>query len=89
MFNCIDQNDLKQVKLSVEACLVDNIKWWVDNKLKLITDKMKRLILSFKFRAESVFPALTVGSDIIPPTTHARNIGVIFDFLQCLYVLMR
>ena len=78
-FNYKDQNDLKQVKSCVEACLVDIMNWMSENKLKLNTDKTELLILSSKFRAEPIFPVLTVGSDIITPTPHARNIGVTFD----------
>ena len=78
-FNYKDQNDLKQVKSCVEACLVDIMNWMSENKLKLNTDKTELLILSSKFRAEPIFPVLTVRSDIITPTPHARNIGVTFD----------
>ena len=78
-FNYKDQNDLEQVKSRVEACLVDIMNWMSENKLMLNTDKTELLILSSKFRAEPVFPVLTVGSDIITPTSHARNIGVTFD----------
>ena len=77
-FNYKDQNDLEQVKLRVEACLVDIMNWMSENKLKLNIDKTELLILSSKFRAEPAFPVLTAGSDIITPTSQARNIGVTF-----------
>lgn len=78
-FNYKDQNDLEHVKSRVEACLVDVINWMSENKLMLNTGKTELLILSSKFRPEPVFPVLTVGSDIITPAPHARNIGVTLD----------
>lgn len=49
------------------------------NKLKLKKDKTKFLILSSKFNKQSSQPSIHFGSDVIVPSSQARNIGVLFD----------
>src|SRR6056300_91499 len=49
------------------------------NKLKLNQDKTELLFFSSKYSPQKIIPSLQFGSEIIKPSTHARNIGVIFD----------
>ena len=49
------------------------------NKLNLNTDKTELLILYSRFRLPPRLPSIKIGTDVIEPTSKARNIGVIFD----------
>ena len=59
-----------------------------ENKLKLNSEKKELLILSEKFGTEPIFPVLNVGSDTITPSSHARNIGRLINFLRFLQILI-
>jgi len=58
---------------------MDITDWMTANKLKLNTDKTELLLFHFKLRLRPQLPSITVGTDLIKPTTKARNIGVVFD----------
>ena len=49
------------------------------NKLKLNTDKTELLILHSKFRSHIPFRSLMIENNVIFPSDHTRNIGVVFD----------
>ena len=49
------------------------------NRLKLNKDKTELLYLFSKYNPQQCLPPLRFGTDIIKPSSHARNIGAIFD----------
>ena len=75
-----DDNHLASTKISIENCLLEIDHWMTCNKLKLNKDKTELLILHSRFHSGPTLPsAITLGTDEIHPSNHARNIGVIFD----------
>ena len=49
------------------------------NRLKLKKDKTEPLYLFSKYNPQQSLPPLRFGTDTIKPSSHARNIGAIFD----------
>ena len=49
------------------------------NRLKLNKDKTELLYLFSKYNPQQCLPPLRFGSDIIKPSSYARNIGAIFN----------
>ena len=49
------------------------------NRLKLNKDRTELLYLFSKYNPQQCLPRLRFGTDIIKPSSHARNIGAIFD----------
>ena len=67
------------VKQRIELCMVEVNNWMKVNKLKLNTDKTELLILHSKFRSHIPFRSLMIEDNVIFPSDHTRNIGVVFD----------
>ena len=63
----------------IEECLSDIDKWMSINRLKLNKDKTELLYLFSKYNPQQCLPPLHFGSDIIKPSSYARNIGAIFN----------
>ena len=63
----------------IEECLSDIDKWMSINRLKLNKDKTELLYLFSKYNPQQCLPPLRFGTDIIKPSSHARNIGAIFN----------
>ena len=59
--------------------LSDIDKWMSINRLKLNKDKSKLVYLFSKYNPQQSLPLLCFGTDVIKPSSNARNIGVIFD----------
>ena len=59
--------------------MIEVNNWMIIIKLKLNTDQTELLVLHSKFRSHIPFGSLMLGNDVIFPSDHARNIGVIFD----------
>ena len=78
-FSCNDDLSLNDSMILIENCLSDIDAWMTTNKLKLNKDKTEFLLFSSKHSPQLTLPSLQFGSDVITPSTHARNIGVIFD----------
>ena len=49
------------------------------NRLKLNKDKTELLYLFSKYNPQQCLPPLRFGTDIIKPSSYARNIGAIFN----------
>ena len=49
------------------------------NRLKLNKDKAELLYLFSKYNPQQCLPPLRFGTDIIKPSSYARNIGAIFN----------
>ena len=64
---------------NIEECLSDIDKWMSINRLKLNKDKTELLYLFSKYNPQESLPPLRFGTDTIKPSSHARNIGAIFD----------
>ena len=54
--------------------------WMAVNLLKLNTDKTELLYFHSRFRPCLQLNPIQLGSDLIFPSSNAKNIGVIFDF---------
>ena len=63
----------------IEEYLSDNDKWMSINRLKLKKDKTELLYLFSKYNPQQSLPPIRFGTEIIKPSSHARNIGAIFD----------
>ena len=63
----------------IEECPSDIDKWMSINRLKLNKDKTELLYLFSKYNPQESLPPLRFGTDTIKPSSHARNIGAIFD----------
>ena len=63
----------------MNECLSDIDKWMSINRLKLNKVKTKLFYLFSKSNPPQSLPPLRFGTDIIKPSSNARNIGDIFD----------
>ena len=63
----------------IEVCLSDIHNWIPIDRLKLNKDKTELLYLFSEYNPQQSLPPLRFGTDIIKPSSHAKNIGVIFD----------
>ena len=63
----------------MNECLSDIDKWMSINRLKLNKVKTKLFYLFSKSNPPQSLPPLRLGTDIIKPSSNARNIGDIFD----------
>ena len=63
----------------IEMCVSDIHKWMALNMLKLNTDKTELLYFHSKFRPYLQLNPIQLGSDVIHSSSHAKNIGFIFD----------
>ena len=63
----------------MNECLSDIDKWMSINRLKLNKVKTKLFYLFSKSNPPQSLPPLCFGTDVIKPSSNARNIGDIFD----------
>ena len=63
----------------IEMCVSDIHSWMAVNVLKLNTVKTELLYLHSRFRPRLQLNPIQLGSHVIFPSSHAKNIGVIFD----------
>ena len=63
----------------MNECLSDIDKWMSINRLKLNKVKTELLYLFSKYNPQQSLPPLRFGTDVIKPSSNARNIGDIFD----------
>ena len=68
----------------MEECLSDIDKWMSINRLKLNKDKTELLYLFSKYNSQQSPLSLRFETDIIKPSSHARNIY--WRYLRCHYV---
>ena len=78
-FSTNNDMELTNSITTIEECLSDTDKWMSINRLKLNKDKTDLLYLFLKYNPQQSLPPPRFGTDIIKPSSHARNIGVIFD----------
>ena len=64
---------------NMEALICDIRGWYAKNMLKLNDDKTEMLIIGSKYRQIPQIPDLHVGSSVITPASHVKNLGVIMD----------
>lgn len=72
-------NQLANTKHRTEACLTEVDLCMTCNKLKLNKEKTELLLLHSRYRLHVTLTSLSVGNDVIYPSSQARNIGVIFN----------
>ena len=65
---------------NMEAFNRDIRGWYAKNMLKLNDDKTEMLNIGSKYRQIPQIPDLQVGSCVINPASHVKNLGVIMDF---------
>ena len=64
----------------VEACIKDTSAWMRANKLKLNDEKTELLVISSdRMKDKAHVPGLTVGSNVVQPSSAVRNLGAMFD----------
>ena len=63
----------------IEMCVSDIHAWMALNMLKLNNDRTELLYFHSKFRPYLQLNPIQLGSDVIHPSSHAKNIGAIFD----------
>ena len=78
-FSTNNDMELTNSITKIEECLSDIDKWMSINRLKLNKDKTELLYLFSKYNPQQSLPPLRFGTDTIKPSSHARNIGAIFD----------
>ena len=64
---------------SMQMAIDDIRAWYAANMLKLNDDKTEMLVIGSKYRTIPKLPDLNVGSRVITPGEHVRNLGVIMD----------
>ena len=64
---------------SMQMAIDDIRAWYATNMLKLNDDKTETLVIGSKYRTIPKLPDLNVGSTVITPGEHVRNLGVIMD----------
>ena len=63
----------------MNECHSDFDKWMSINRLKLNKVKTELLYLFSKYNPQQSLPPLCFGTDVIKPSSNARNIGDIFN----------
>ena len=74
-----DETEMVAATRRIEMCVTDIHSWMAVNMLKLNTDKTELLYFHSRFRPRLQLNSIQLGSDVIFPSSHAKNIGVIFD----------
>ena len=74
-----DETEMAAAKRRIDMCLSDIHSWMAVNMLKLNTDKTELLYFHSRFPPCLQLNPIQLGSDVIFPSSHAKNIGVIFD----------
>ena len=77
-FSCNDDLRLQRTLSNIEKCLYDIQLGMSANKLKLNKDKTDLIYFYSKYSPQSFIP-LYFGADLIQPSQHVRDIGVIFS----------
>ena len=79
-FHISNDADRKAALAKIEACVAEIRAWMVMHRPKLNDDKTELVYLVSLNNTKSIsIEPITVGDISIPPTSSARNIGVIFD----------
>ena len=81
-FSTKNDTELTNSIIKIEECPSDIDKWMSINRLKLNKDKTELLYLFSKYNPQQSLPPLRFGTDTIKPSSHARNIGAIFDTIM-------
>jgi len=82
-FDIDDPLSLDEAICKIEACVKEIKEWMEANKLKLNEDKTEYVVAVAPWlRNRITVPELVVGEEKVTATTHAKNLGVIFD--QCM-----
>ena len=64
---------------SMQMAIGDIRAWYAANTLKMNDDETEMLVIGSKYRTIPKLPDLNVGSTVITPGEHVRNLGVIMD----------
>ena len=74
-----NETEMAAATRRIEMCVTDIHSWMAVNMLKFNTDKTELLYFHSRLRARLQLNSIQLGSDVIFPSSHAKNIGVIFD----------
>jgi hypothetical protein len=74
-----DDSDLDLVRVRIENCISDIYRWMLCNGLKLNQDKTIFTLMHSRFRPCPPLYHIQVGDELIPFSSFATNLGVIFD----------
>ena len=78
-FRSCDHESIEVAKSSIEQCVLVIKKWMASNFLKLNDDKTELLVIHPKHIEIPSLRSIAVGDEVINPSEHARNIGVMLD----------
>jgi hypothetical protein len=79
-FDPKDRNAAQEALLKLELCIADLMIWMKSNKLMLNNSKTEFLIAGTHQSIKKLPPLqLQVGDSTIKPSSHVRNLGVLFD----------
>ena len=78
-FNARDSGSIDEAKKSMECCVRKIRSWMRSNKLKLNDEKTEIVVVQPKHLKQEKLPDIKIGDSLITPSSHARNIGIIFD----------
>ena len=81
VYLAFEVDDPQQALDKLNACLSDIRTWMIKNKLKINDDKTEFLVIASANGHSKISSdnKLKVGNALIPPSSSARNLGVIFD----------
>ena len=71
--------DTETAKCKIEACVLEMYSWLLSNRLMLSKDKTKLAIISSRFHSRSAINSVFVSDELIHPSSHVSNLGVLFD----------
>ena len=78
-FSTNNDMELTNSITKIEECLSEIDMWMSINRLKVNKDKTELLYLFSKYNSQQSLLPLRFGTDIIKPSSHARNIGAVFE----------
>ena len=79
-FHISNDADMKAALAKIEACVAEICAWMLMHRPKLNYEKTEFVYLVTLNNTKSIsIDPITIGDISIPPTSSARNIGVIFD----------
>ena len=81
-FSTNNDMELTNSITKIEECLSDIDKWMSINRLKLNKDKTELLYLFSKYNSQQSLLPLRFGTDVIKPSSHARNIYWLYHYVN-------
>ena len=81
-FSTNNDMELTNSITKIEECLSDIDKWISINRLKVNKDRTELLYLFSKYKSQQSLLPLRFGTDIIKPSSHARNVYWLYHYVN-------